>query len=189
MYRPRPLELTAADELTAIENLPILRANGFEVDIDEEKPPGRGERVKLVAMPVSKETVFDFKGGRLSLSLKRPLTADLEQLLHLLSDSAHASGQMVRCTKARNMFAMRACRKSVMIGRSLTKGQMTQVSQGFRIYLPVKLTEQLLRNMATIDQPWVGRCIRFIYRSSSDWTELSAWSTDDEASDRDRGEA
>lgn len=62
MSRPRPLELTAADELTAIEHLDILKANGFDVDVDEEKPPGRGERVKLVAMPVSKETVFDFKG-------------------------------------------------------------------------------------------------------------------------------
>ena len=36
------------------------------------------------------------------------------------------------------MFAMRACRKSVMIGKSLTVPQMTQ----------------LLRNMGTIDQPW-----------------------------------
>lgn len=35
---------------------------------------------------------------------------------------------MVRCTKARAMFAMRACRKSVMIGKSLTKPQMTVVS-------------------------------------------------------------
>jgi DNA mismatch repair ATPase MutL len=28
------------------------------------------------------------------------------------------------------MFASRACRKSVMIGKSLTKTQMTQVSRG-----------------------------------------------------------
>lgn len=46
----------------AIENVDVLRANGFEVAVDEEKAPGRGERVRLVAMPVSKETVFDFKG-------------------------------------------------------------------------------------------------------------------------------
>lgn len=35
---------------------------------------------------------------------------------------------MVRCTKARAMFAMRACRRSVMIGKSLTKAQMVAVS-------------------------------------------------------------
>lgn len=46
----------------ALENLEILRSNGFEVDVDEAKPPGRGERISLVAMPVSKETTFDFKG-------------------------------------------------------------------------------------------------------------------------------
>lgn len=76
LYRPKPLELTAADELTAIENLGVLRANGFEVDIDEEKPPGRGERVKLVAMPVSKETVFDFKGESCTHKTWKALRAD-----------------------------------------------------------------------------------------------------------------
>ena len=67
---------------------------------------------------------------------------------------------MVRCTKARAMFAMRACRKSVMIGKSLTKPQMTQVSFGsvfIRHEKPCTLTFQLLRNMGTIEQPWVSR--------------------------------
>ncbi|GFZ43548.1 hypothetical protein JCM24511_01268 [Saitozyma sp. JCM 24511] len=124
LIKPRALQLTAGDEIVATENLDVLQANGFEVGVDEDKPPGRGERISLVAMPVSKDTTFDFK--------------DLEQLLHLLSDGARPAGQMVRCSKARAMFAMRACRKSVMIGKSLTKGQMVQ----------------LLRNMGTIDQPW-----------------------------------
>lgn len=53
---------------------------------------------------------------------------DLEQLLQLLSDDSRPSGQMVRPMKARAMFASRACRKSVMIGKTLTKGQMSQVS-------------------------------------------------------------
>lgn len=68
------------------------------------------------------------------------IIADFEQLLHMLSDGARPAGQMVRPQKARAMFAMRACRKSVMIGKSLTKAQMVQ----------------LLRNMGTIDQPWVS---------------------------------
>jgi hypothetical protein len=54
--------LTAGDEIVAVENLEILRSNGFEVQIDEDQVPGRGERIKLSAMPVSKETTFDFKG-------------------------------------------------------------------------------------------------------------------------------
>jgi DNA mismatch repair protein PMS2 len=139
--RPRPLQLTAGDEIVAVENLDILRSNGFEVEIDEDQIPGRGERIKLSAMPVSKETTFDFKGKHL-LTIRfqcATLIADLEQLLHLLSDGSRPAGQMVRCTKARAMFAMRACRKSVMIGKTLTKNQMVA----------------LLRNMGTIDQPWV----------------------------------
>ncbi|WVQ62142.1 uncharacterized protein L199_000280 [Kwoniella botswanensis] len=124
LIKPRPLQLTASDEIVAMENLDILSKNGFDVKVDEDALPGKGERINLVAMPVSKETTFDIK--------------DLEQLLHMLSDSSRTHGQMVRCTKARSMFAMRACRKSVMIGKSLNKTQMVN----------------LLRNMGTIDQPW-----------------------------------
>lgn len=65
----------------------------------------------------------------LHLTIARTDTPDLEQLLHMLSDSSRPQGQMVRCTKARAMFAMRACRKSVMIGKSLTKAQMITVRQ------------------------------------------------------------
>ena len=54
--------MTAGDEIVTMENLDILRSNGFEVAVDEDKPPGRGERISLLAMPISKETIFDFKG-------------------------------------------------------------------------------------------------------------------------------
>ena len=62
--RPRALHLTAGDEIIAMENIDILNANGFDVHVDENKPAGKGERISLLSMPVSKETVFDFKGGR-----------------------------------------------------------------------------------------------------------------------------
>jgi len=119
LFRPQPLELTAADELLAIENMDVLRQNGFEVEVDNEEGH---HHLKLVAQPVSKDTTFDMK--------------DLEELLHLMQD--RPSGQMVRCSKARAMFAMRACRKSVMVGMPLTKSQMTSVIQ----------------HMGTMDQPW-----------------------------------
>jgi hypothetical protein len=37
-------------------------------------------------------------------------------------------GRIPRCSKARAMFAMRACRKSVMVGMPLTAAQMRTVS-------------------------------------------------------------
>ena len=60
MDRPRVLELTAADELVALENMGVLQQNGFEVSLEEDQPPGR--RLKLMAQPVNKNTEFDIQG-------------------------------------------------------------------------------------------------------------------------------
>ena len=54
------LELTAADELVALENIDVLRQNGFELDVSEDRVPG--QRMQLTAQPISKSTVFDMKG-------------------------------------------------------------------------------------------------------------------------------
>lgn len=50
----------------------------------------------------------------------------------------NSPGEMVRLPKARAMFASRACRSSIMIGKALDKGQM----------------ERVVAKMATIEQPW-----------------------------------
>lgn len=46
-------------------------------------------------------------------------------------------GGVVRCSKARAMFASRACRKSVMVGHKMTMGQMTAVST-FHATTPIR---------------------------------------------------
>ncbi|KAJ9477995.1 DNA mismatch repair protein PMS1 [Pseudozyma hubeiensis] len=121
---PRALELSASDELVAIEHQETLLANGFEIAVSETGLPGT--RVKLVAQPISKATVFGVK--------------DLEELLYLLRDTTAGSeaAKGIRCSKARAMFASRACRKSIMIGTALNKGRM----------------KSILNNMGTIEQPW-----------------------------------
>jgi DNA mismatch repair protein PMS2 len=58
--RPRVLELTAADELVALENMVVLQHNGFEVGLEVDQPAGR--RMRLLAQPVSKNTEFDVQG-------------------------------------------------------------------------------------------------------------------------------
>ncbi|PIL33828.1 hypothetical protein GSI_03534 [Ganoderma sinense ZZ0214-1] len=120
MISPEVLELAAADELVALENMDMLHQNGFELDIADDRPAG--QRVRMTAHPVSGTTKFTAK--------------DLEELLHLMHD--RPAGQMVRCSKARAMFAMRACRRSIMIGTALNKRQMALVVQ----------------HMGTMDQPW-----------------------------------
>ncbi len=92
------------------------------------------------------------------------MTVDLEELLELMHD--RPAGQMVRCSKARAMFAMRACRKSIMIGTALNKRQMTSVSrrpfrEGFELtdcgthtHTFVLHLLQVVQHMGTMDQHW-----------------------------------
>ncbi|TFK95434.1 hypothetical protein BDV98DRAFT_517618 [Pterulicium gracile] len=120
LFKPLPLELTAADELLALDHLAVLEQNGFEFRVEDDRPVG--QKLLVTAQPVSKDTSYTLK--------------DLEELILLLHDAP--PGRVVRCSKARSMFASRACRKSVMIGRSLTTSQMTTI----------------VRHMGTMDQPW-----------------------------------
>jgi len=53
------LELTAADEILAVENMDVLK--GFEVVRQGDEGEEEG-RLHLVAQPMSKDTVFDMKG-------------------------------------------------------------------------------------------------------------------------------
>ncbi|KAI5293281.1 hypothetical protein KEM52_005688 [Ascosphaera acerosa] len=135
LVRPKILDLTAVEEETIIDNLPMLEKNGFVVDVDTSGDEPIGNRCKLVSLPLSKEVVFGLR--------------DLEELIVLLSETPStqrlrddsdctASTMVPRPSKVRKMFAMRACRSSIMIGRPLTIKQMDTV----------------VRHMGTIDKPW-----------------------------------
>lgn len=67
---PRVLDLPAAEELTAIEHRGLLEVNGFGISIDEEALVG--QRVKLIAQPVSKSTVWGISGSSPSLFHTHP---------------------------------------------------------------------------------------------------------------------
>lgn len=144
---PKSLDLTAVEEELVINHPDILAKNGFKVSIDQsgDKPVGR--RCKLVSLPMSKEVIFD--------------SEDLEELLALLGD--HSGSEVPRPSKVRRMFAMRACRSSIMVGRTLNNKQMQRV----------------IRHMGEIDKPWNcphGRpTMRHLYGLSS-W---SGWQEGD----------
>jgi DNA mismatch repair protein PMS2 len=125
LVHPKRLELTAMEEEIVKDNLEALRKNGFEVDIDESGDYAVGLRCQLLALPLSKETTFGLQ--------------DLEELISILGE-LQASGDTTvpRPSKVRKMFAMRACRSSVMIGKALTQKQM----------------EKLVRHMGELDKPW-----------------------------------
>lgn len=136
LVRPKQLSLTAVEEEIVIEHQAALEANGFLVAINEDAVVG--ERCQLVSLPLSREITFTLR--------------DLEELISLLSESPPATSftadatstkprtqrHIPRPSRVRAMFAMRACRSSVMIGKSLSKPQM----------------RKLVRNMGTIEKPW-----------------------------------
>ena len=48
--------------MMALENIDVLRQNGFEIEADEEVDAEESRRIKLLSIPVSKSIVFDVKG-------------------------------------------------------------------------------------------------------------------------------
>ncbi|OXV08658.1 hypothetical protein Egran_03578 [Elaphomyces granulatus] len=147
LVRPVSLDLTAVEEEVIIENHLALEKNGFAVDVDDSGNEPIGRRCKLISIPLSKEVVFDVH--------------DLEELIVLLSESPAmntAGSDICRPSKVRKMFAMRACRSSIMIGKALTLKQM----------------EKVIHHMGTIDKPWNcphGRPTMRHLMSLSQWNE------------------
>ncbi|OOQ90155.1 putative DNA mismatch repair protein (Pms1) [Penicillium brasilianum] len=152
LVRPQRLDLTAVEEEIVLENRSALEKNGFIVTVDESGDEPIGRRCQLVSLPLSKEVVL---GSR-----------DLEELIVLLSEAAGVNGISVpRPSKVRKMFAMRACRSSIMIGKTLTTRQMQRV----------------VRNMGTIDKPWNcphGRPTMRHLMSLGQWQEWDEYEDD-----------
>ncbi|KIY00361.1 uncharacterized protein Z520_04046 [Fonsecaea multimorphosa CBS 102226] len=125
LVRPVTLDLTAVEEEIVLENNEALEKNGFLVEVDTSGERMVGQRCHLVSLPLSREVVFGMK--------------DLEELIQLLADTpGRGEPDIPRPSKVRKMFAMRACRSSIMIGKTLSKRQM----------------EKVVANMGTIDKPW-----------------------------------
>ncbi|KAL8784052.1 MAG: hypothetical protein Q9195_009202 [Heterodermia aff. obscurata] len=124
LVHPHPLDLTAVEEEVLLENSTALVHNGFLVDVDLSGDSPVGQRCKLQALPMSREITFD--------------TSDLEELIVLLAESGSSVSAIPRPSRVRRMFAMRACRSSVMIGKSLS----------------IKHMDRLVRQMGEIDKPW-----------------------------------
>lgn len=159
LVRPQRLDLTAVEEEIVLENRAALEKNGFIVTVDESGDEPIGRRCQLVSLPLSKEVVF---GSR-----------DLEELIVLLSEAPVLNGISVpRPSKVRKMFAMRACRSSIMIGKTLTTRQMQRV----------------VRNMGTIDKPWNcphGRPTMRHLMSLGQWEEWDEYDGDEEGDSQD----
>ncbi|OWB59407.1 hypothetical protein B5S31_g1912 [[Candida] boidinii] len=118
---PTVLDLNVVEELIVINNPDLFEKNGFKIQVDESLQPGN--RVKLLSLPYSKDVIFGLD--------------DFNELIHLVKESDGRNNN-IRPTKTRAMFAMRACRSSIMIGKPLNFKTMLRV----------------VRNLAGLDKPW-----------------------------------
>lgn len=145
LVHPRHLDLTAVEEEIILNHPDALVKNGFLVSTDESGDTPVGQRCSLTSIPMSKEVVFNH--------------LDLEELLSLLADYSGGS-DIPRPSKVRRMFAMRACRSSIMVGKSLSMSKM----------------EKVVRNLGGLDKPWNcphGRpTMRHLF-GLDDWTSWS----------------
>ena len=124
LVHPKRLELTALEEEIVMQSMAAIEANGFKIEVDMDGEWPVGSRCQLTALPLSRETTFN--------------VADLEELISLLGDESAESKHIPRPSKVRKMFAMRACRSSIMIGKALTQSQMYT----------------LVGHMGELDKPW-----------------------------------
>ena len=152
LVHPHPLELTAVEEEIILGNEHSLTANGFVVEIETSDEHEAGRRAKLISLPMSREVTFTPK--------------DLEELLALIMDNPPSSSTTVsshipRPSKVRKLLASRACRSSVMIGKTLQQPRM----------------KEIVRHMGSMDKPWScphGRpTMRHLYglEQWTGWTE------------------
>lgn len=124
LVHPKQLELTALEEEIVLQNMQAIEANGFNIRMDTDGDRPVGLRCQLMALPLSRETTFDVH--------------DLEELVSLLGEKGTESSHVPRPSKVRKMFAMRACRSSIMIGKALTRNQMGT----------------LVSHMGELNKPW-----------------------------------
>jgi DNA mismatch repair protein PMS2 len=133
------------EESIVLDHIDVFKLNGFDIRPSLSDSPGK--RCHLYAIPMSGNTVF-------SLS-------DLEELIHLVQ--SHPDQTRVRCSKARAMFAMRACRSSIMIGKALSG----------------KMMEKVVRNLGGLDKPWSCPHGRPTMRHLTELEGWRSWNGDD----------
>ena len=119
---PEKLELNIIDELTTLDNIEVLEKNGFKLQVNEDAEPG--SRIQLISKPTSKNTTFGID--------------DLYELISMIREHDGIRKDYIRCSKIRSMFAMRACRMSIMVGKPLNRKTMKKV----------------VGNLSTLDKPW-----------------------------------
>ncbi|KAL6948662.1 hypothetical protein ACO0QE_001135 [Hanseniaspora vineae] len=152
LIQPKIMELSVIDELIVMDNLKTFELNGFRLKTQDSEVliQDSGEnngKIAIVSLPFSKKTQFSFE--------------DFYELVHLVKNSPNHSNETIRCSKIRAMFAMRACRMSIMVGKPLT----------------MKTMDKVVKNLSLLDKPWNcphGRPTMRHLMELKDWDSFNA---------------
>ncbi|KAL7577596.1 hypothetical protein ACA910_015119 [Epithemia clementina (nom. ined.)] len=183
LIAPMPLELSIAEECCVLDNMEIFEKNGFRFQYNDEKPPRF--RLSLTAIPHSgardgrkavqfgKEDVAALCGilgtgddtGSSYAVASGGTGADGSGMYGNNAVRRYSRGRsddadrvIARLPKAIAMFASRACRGSIMIGKALSAKEM----------------ERVVKHLATIDHPWNCPHGRPTMRHAADLRQLVA---------------
>ena len=167
LIAPMPMELSIAEECCILDNMEIFEKNGFRFHYDAEKPPRQrlfltaiphsGARDGRKAVLFGKEDVSALCAilGSDDTGTSHDITAGSgtgtdgsgmygnNAVRRYVSrsdttNSSKADRVIARLPKAIAMFASRACRGSIMIGKALSVAEMDRV----------------VKHLAEIDHPW-----------------------------------
>lgn len=144
LVTPHHLQLTPAQEQLAQSHWDVFQLNGFDLQRDDSRPPGR--RLRLTALPTCQGMVFGEKDVHDLLYTLEEAEAAQERPMatqgRLLDLAGHrglwSSTALPRPAKVWQLLACRACRGAIMVGKALRQAEM----------------ERVLRNLGTLEQPW-----------------------------------
>lgn len=151
LLAPLPLELSPTEEMCVMENLHVFEKNGFRFKFDGTKPPrhrlsltslphsgaqdgrkavqfGKDDVVALCAVLSGEDDVhLDGGGTGTDGSGMYSNNAVRRNAGGVLQGGDSADRIIARLPKAVAMFASRACRSSIMVGKALSESEMSKV--------------------------------------------------------------
>lgn len=104
------LNFTSYQESVVMQNLALLKQNGFTFQVDEQAACGR--RVRLASVPTSKDYTFGKE--------------DVEEIVNDICEQGHLPSSY-RSSKVKIMLGYRACHASKRIGDTLTWKEMRTI--------------------------------------------------------------
>ena len=121
LIKPIKLELSVIDQMLVMDNQEIFHNNGFKLKI---KSTLVDNEIFLETLPVYQNIIFNLD--------------DFYELLNLVNQQQDQVNPNLKCSKIKQILAMKACRSSIMIGTFLSKSKM----------------KEIISNLSTLDKPW-----------------------------------